>query len=247
MESLTRQSPVRPDTVNSGRKQILLFSAGLDSFPAWHRLGKPPALYFDSGHYGRQQEIDTVRTLAFTHGMQLEISSELDLSARATRKGDLIPFRNVLFAMLASYRAEVIWCIGVKGDHTDDKSPEAFARMSTMLSEFAGHPIRVDSPFWDMTKTDVVAWYLAQGLPVQALLQTFSCATPGDRFEHCGRCPSCLRRWIALINNGLTGSFARDPWTWDRVSDYYVPAMADGRYPPERAAEFHRAMALVGA
>ena len=48
METLTGQPPARPDTVSSGGKQILLFSAGLDSFPAWHRLGKPPALYFDS-------------------------------------------------------------------------------------------------------------------------------------------------------------------------------------------------------
>ncbi|GAB3066278.1 7-cyano-7-deazaguanine synthase [Micromonospora schwarzwaldensis] len=227
-------------------RKILLFSAGLDSFPAWHYLGKPPALYFDSGHYGRQQEIDTVRALAATHGMDLEVSSELDLSSRATPQGDLIPFRNVLFAMLASFRAEVIWCVGVKGDHTADKSPEAFARMSEMLSAFADRPIRVDSPFWDMTKTDVVAWYLSSGLPVNDLLQTFSCATPGAALVHCGQCPSCLRRWIALTNNGVNGRFASSPWTWERIRTHYLPAMASGQYPPHRAQEFHRAMATVG-
>ncbi|GIJ29988.1 hypothetical protein Vqi01_51500 [Micromonospora qiuiae] len=228
--------------------EILLFSAGLDSFPAWHYLGKPPILYFDSGHYGGQQEIDTVRVLAAAHGMDLEISSELDLSRRATPQGDLIPFRNVLFAMLAAFRADVIWCIGVKGDHTADKSPEAFARMSEMLTAFAGRSIRVDSPFWDMTKSEIVAWYLKAGLPVDDLLQTFSCATPGAAFTHCGRCPSCLRRWIALANNDIdtSGHFASPPWNWDRIRTYYLPTMARGVYPAHRVEEFHRAMATVG-
>jgi len=45
--------------------------------------------------------------------------------------------------MLAALRADVIWCVGVKGDHTADKSPEAFARMSAMLAAFAGRPVRV--------------------------------------------------------------------------------------------------------
>ncbi|MEU7802540.1 7-cyano-7-deazaguanine synthase [Micromonospora arborensis] len=229
-------------------KQILLFSAGLDSFPAWHYLGKPPTLYFDSGHYGRKQEIETVRTIAARHEMDLEISNEIDLARRATPQGDLIPFRNVLFAMLATFRADVVWCVGVKGDHTADKSPEAFARMSEMLTAFAGRPIRVDSPFWDMTKSEIVAWFLDAGLPVDDLLSTFSCATPGTALTHCGRCPSCLRRWIALTNNRIStsGHFAAPPWTWDRIRTYYMPAMAAGGYPPHRAEEFHRAMATVG-
>jgi len=225
--------------------EILLFSAGLDSFPAWHRLGKPPALYFDIRHHFREQELATVRALATRHEMDLTISDELDLSAWDTPQGDLIPFRNVLFAMLAALRADVIWCAGVKGDHAADKSPEAFARMSATLTEFAGRPVRVDSPFWQLTKTEVVAWYIQGGLPVEDLLRTFSCLTPGGRLEHCGRCPSCLRRWIALVNNGIDGDFAADPWQWERVSTYYVPAMRDGAYPPHRAEEFRQAMAAV--
>ena len=227
-------------------RPILLFSAGLDSFPAWHYLGRPPALYFDIRHHFREQELAAVSDLAGRCQMDLTISTELDLSAWDTPQGDLIPFRNVLLAMLAALRADVIWCAGVKGDHTDDKSPEAFAAMSEMLTRFAGRPVRVDSPFWEMTKTDIVAWYLREGLPAQDLLATFSCLTPGSRTEHCGRCPSCLRRWIALANNGLTGHFAADPWRWERVSSYYVQAMRDGTYPPHRAEEFFQALATAG-
>jgi 7-cyano-7-deazaguanine synthase len=226
--------------------EILLFSAGLDSFPAWHYLGRPPALYFDIRHHFREQELAAVKDLAGRCQMDLTISSELDLSAWDTPHGDLIPFRNVLLAMLAALRADVIWCAGVKGDHTADKSPEAFDRMSEMLTGFAGRPVRVGSPFWAMTKTSIVAWYLREGLPARDLLATFSCLTPGRRMEHCGRCPSCLRRWIALANNGIAGHFAADPWRWGRVASYYVPAMRDGSYPPHRAEEFFQAMATVG-
>jgi 7-cyano-7-deazaguanine synthase len=122
--------------------EILLFSAGLDSFPAWHRLGKPPALYFDIRHHFRDQELASVEALATRHQMDLTISDELDLSAWDTPQGDLIPFRNVLLAMLAALRADVIWCVGVKGDHTADKSPEAFARMSTDRVRWAPGPGR---------------------------------------------------------------------------------------------------------
>lgn len=226
---------------------ILLYSAGLDSHPAWYALGRPPALHLDIRHHFRDQELACVRDLADRAGIDLEISSELDLSRYDNDQADIIPLRNMYFAMLAAQRgADVIWCVGVKGDHTRDKSPEAFAAMGEFLSRFADRPIRVDSPFWDKTKSEIVAWYLAERHPVDELLATFSCLTPGTSFEHCGRCPSCLRRWIALANNGLDGSFAAPPWRWERVESYYLAAMRDGIYPPDRVAEFAAAMATVG-
>jgi hypothetical protein len=227
-------------------RQALLFSAGLDSFPAWHYLGQPPALYVDIRHRYRGPELEAISALADRCGINLAISTELDLSAWHT--GDvIIPMRNVYLAMLASRHADKIWCIGVKGDHTLDKSPDAFTQISQFLSGFTGRPISVASPFWEMTKSDIVAWYLAQGLPAADLLLTFSCTESGDASVHCGACPSCLRRWIALTNNGITNApFASPPWQWDRVGDYYVPAMHAGRYPHHRAAELFSALATVG-
>lgn len=223
--------------------EILLFSAGLDSFPAWHYLDRPPVLYADIGHRYRQAELCAISLLERRCGMKVTVSDELDLSAWQT-DDVIIPMRNVYLAMLASRHADTIWCVGVKGDDTLDKSPAAFAAMSEMLSRFTGRQIRVDSPFWDMTKTDIVAWYLQQQLPVDDLLLTFSCTEHPTR--HCGACPSCLRRWIALANNGITDRFTNDPWTWSRVSDYYLDAMRTGRYPDHRAQEFFAALATVG-
>jgi 7-cyano-7-deazaguanine synthase in queuosine biosynthesis len=226
--------------------EILLYSAGLDSQPAWHYLGKPPAVYFDIRHKYRAQEIATVQELSQRCGIDLTVSREIDLSRWEPADDPIIPLRNIHLALHAAHRADVIWCVGVKGDHTHDKSPDAFRRISAFLSDFAGRPIRVDSPFWDMTKTDIVRWYLNEGLPLDDLLATFSCLSPGAAMVHCGACPSCLRRWIALANNGLTGTFAANPWEWDRIQTYYLAAMRDGTYPAHRAEEFHAALATVG-
>ena len=73
-----------------------------------------------------------------------------------------------------------------------------------------------------------------------------NCSREDGAGEHCGRCSSCLRRWISLTNNGIDASFEHAPWAWDRVSQFYVAAMSDGTYPEHRAIEFWRAMASVG-
>ncbi len=85
--------------------EILLFSAGLDSFPAWHRLGKPPALYFDIRHHFRDQELASVQALATRHQMDLTISGELDLSAWDTPQGDTRTGRPANAASIALIRA----------------------------------------------------------------------------------------------------------------------------------------------
>lgn len=225
--------------------EVLLFSAGLDSFPAWHYLGRPPTLYFDLGHRYCRQELTAVNALASRCGVDVKISNELDLSAWEADDA-IIPMRNVYLAMLAANHADTIWCVGVKGDRTADKSPVAFERISQVVSEFTGRTVRVDSPFWDMTKTKVVGWYLGAGLPAEDLLLTFSCSRSDDADRHCGRCSSCLRRWISLANNGIEAPFEAPPWKWSHVTDYYIPAMRDGTYPPHRAEEFFAALSTVG-
>lgn len=76
---------------------------------------------------------------------------------------------------------------------------------------------------------------------------TFSCSRGDDVDLHCGRCSSCLRRWISLANNGLEGRFEHPPWQWEQVGSYYATAMRDGTYPPHRAEEFFAALATVSS
>ncbi|UGQ10502.1 7-cyano-7-deazaguanine synthase [Yinghuangia sp. ASG 101] len=231
-----------PNPLGAG---VLLFSAGLDSFPAWHFLGRPPVVYFDLRHRYAPQERVAVEKLAARCGMDLTISRELDLSDREAPDA-IIPMRNAYFAMLAADRADLIWCIGVKGDHTADKSPEAFGVIGNMITALTGRDVRIHSPFWELTKTEIVRWYLEQGLPTDDLLLTFSCSRSDGRPVHCGVCPSCLRRWCSLVNNGIDAPFEEPPWQWERVRTFYVPAMWNGTYPDHRAAELFTALARVG-
>lgn len=225
--------------------EVLLFSAGLDSFPAWHYLGRPPTLYFNLGHRYARQERAAITELANRCGIDVTYSDELNLAAWEAEDA-IIPMRNAYFAMLAANRATTVWCVGVKGDHTRDKSPEAFAQISQFVTALSGRPLRLDSPFWAMTKTDIIAWYLDQGLPVDDLLATYSCSRLDAAMTHCGACSSCLRRWISLVNNRVDAPFDAPPWQWEKVASYYVPAMQDGTYPDHRAAEFFSALKYAG-
>lgn len=231
--------------MNDTSRQVLLFSGGLDSYPAWHYLGRPPTVYFNLGHRYLGPELAAITELAERCGIPVEISDELNL-AQWEAPDAIIPMRNVYLAMLAANRAETAWCVGVRGDHVADKSPEAFAEISAFISRYTGSPFTLDSPFWSMTKTEIVAWYLAEGLPAEDLLLTYSCSRDDESRVHCGRCSSCLRRWISLVNNDVTADFELDPWTWERVGSYYVPAMRDGTYPDHRANEFFAALQKVG-
>jgi 7-cyano-7-deazaguanine synthase len=213
-------------TATTSPREILLCGGGIDSFVAWHYLGKPQALYFDLGDRNRDQEYRALDTLARRHGIRLVVSRELDLGAWELQDG-VIPMRQLHLATLACHRADTVWCVALKGNYGADKSSPAFERLSKLISEVAGRDIRIDSPFRDMTKTEVVRWYVDQSLPVDALTSTHSCMTPRGASLHCGRCAGCVCRWVALANNGIEAKFAESPWLWEQVRE--IDSRQDGQ------------------
>lgn len=222
----TEMSTNSATTCTASTREILLCGGGIDSFVAWHYLGKPPALYFDLGDRNRDQEYRALDTLARRHGIRLVVSRELDLGSWELQDG-VIPFRQLHLAVLACHRADTVWCVALKGNRGTDKSSPAFERLSKLVSEVAGRDIRIDSPFRDMTKTEVVRWYVDQSLPVDALTSTYSCMTPRGTWLHCGRCLGCVRRWVALANNGIEAKFTENPWQWEQVRE--IDGRQDGQ------------------
>jgi 7-cyano-7-deazaguanine synthase len=213
-------------TGTTSPREILLCGGGIDSFVAWHYLGKPQALYFDLGDRNRDQEYRALDTLARRRGIRLVVSRELDLGSWELPDG-VIPLLELHLAVLACHRADTVWCVAVKGNRGAGKSSPAFERLSKLISEIAGRDIRIDSPFRDMTKTEVVRWYVAQSLPVDDLTSTHSCMTPRGTPLHCGRCLGCVRRWVALANNGIEAKFAENPWQWEQVRE--IDGRQDGQ------------------
>ncbi len=69
---------------------------------------------------------------------------------------------------------------------------------------------RVETPLRHFTKSQAFRWALDNGVPQHKLLATTSCYDPVH--EHCGKCRQCLRRWLALENNGVYQNWAAPPW-----------------------------------
>ena len=221
--------------------EILLFSGGLDSYIAWHYLNKPPVLFFDAKHSYANKELKTVTHFANRHPeMILEIDHTLNLEP--WEKADFyIPYRNVLFTMIGSLYASKVHLIGIRGDSVNDNNPEATKKMAEFYNLFDPEaPIEVSSPFYDMTKTKIVEWYLKQGLPVEDLTRTRSCYDKNTDGQ-CGKCGSCFRRWVAFENNGVTEKYDSSPWEWEAV-DRYIEDMKQGKYDQYRTEETLQAL-----
>ena len=202
---------------------ILLFSGGIDSYVAYHYLNKPQTVYFDLGTPYTGKEIGVIQALIPT----TIIDYSLNLGSRQIGEKAYIPFRNLYLAMLAAKYDDTIVIAGVKDDDVSDKNEAIFQKFSDLLSELEDRPIQVISPFWNMTKEEVIAWYL-QRYPADNLLKTVSCYSQEDTI-YCGRCPSCFRKWCALKANNIDLDFYNKPL----MKEYYEKALA-GNYIPER-------------
>jgi len=195
---------------------ILLFSGGIDSYVAWHFLNKPPTVYFNLHTPYSEKETKVVQKLIPT----TRIETCLNLGGRQVGEKAYIPYRNLYLALLANSYSDTIVIAGLKDDMVDDKNIGVFALWSALMSEMMQRKIEVLSPFWKMTKEDVVRWYLGtySGDP-NTLQQTISCYSEEDT-NYCGKCPSCFRKWNALFNNGILIGF----WNKGLMDDYYEKA-----------------------
>ncbi|MDO8436052.1 MAG: 7-cyano-7-deazaguanine synthase [bacterium] len=215
---------------------ILLFSGGLDSFIAWHYLKYPPALFFNAGQSYIKKEIEAVKFFSRKYRkMKLYIDNSLDLS-RWEEGNFYIPYRNIFFVMIASLYAPKVYLVGIKGDRVDDNNPNASRLMSKFLLNFNDNKsVEVTSPFYKMSKSNLVKWYIDNKLPIEDLLKTISCYSK-KTINQCGQCNCCFRRWVALENNGIKEEYDSPPWEWEGAKEY-IKKMKAGLYDKERTEE----------
>lgn len=221
-------------------KQCILMSGGMDSYLAW-RLFAPQAVpvFVDIGQPYLAKELDAMWDIAPNSFKYLKATR----IAQHPLPSGIILHRNALLILTAaSHYSEII--LGVLADEINsDKSAAFFAAMETALNishapqywnDNLGQTYKVHSPVRHLTKSALVGQYLAAGLPAKPLLATVSCysAAPG----HCGHCPSCFKRWVALKNNGLQQPFAADPCAWAQGQGILAKAQ-NGTYSAQRTAE----------
>lgn len=193
---------------------VLLFSGGIDSFVAYWYLQSEMKVsvlpvYFDLGAPYNAREIQVCKRLI------PDIVVDRSLSIGDTQRGQnaFIPYRNLLLACLGRKYGNNIWIAGLRDDCVEDKNPDAFNCMNDCMN-FISKPedaVKLRSPFWNMTKEQVVEWWTKYcptvGLDKNMILETISCYDAYEQTNYCGRCPSCLRKFFALRSNGYNLEF----------------------------------------
>jgi len=210
----------------------LLFSGGVDSYVGlqWlHKIAKDfKVVYFDLGTKYSKREIVVVKKLY----PKVVVSKVLKwLGKYEGGVNAFIPFRNLFVAMVASleYASNVMVC-GIKGDDVEDKNKEVFKQWSIQLSTMSRKKVTVFSPFWGVTKSELVYWYLMSGGSKEKLLQTVSCYS--GKSNYCGACPSCFRKFVAFKVAGIAVDF-RDK----KLAREYFGKCKSGHYDYDRAFE----------
>lgn len=118
-----------------------------------------------------------------------------------------VPFRNGLFLSSAASIALSRDCgVIYYGAHADDAagfaypdcSPVFNEAMNTAIREGSGHQLRIEAPFVNMNKAEVVKIGLSIHVPYEL---TWSCYEGGER--PCGKCGTCIDRAKAFAANGI--------------------------------------------
>ena len=118
-----------------------------------------------------------------------------------------VPFRNGLFLSTAASIALSKDCSVIYyGAHSDDAAGFAYPdcsdvfnnAMNTAIYEGSGHQLKIEAPFINMNKAQVVKMGLELGAPYEL---TWSCYEGGD--TPCGKCGTCIDRAKAFKANGI--------------------------------------------
>ena len=123
-----------------------------------------------------------------------------------------VPFRNGLFLSCAASVALSKGCeLIYYGAHSDDAAGNAYPdcsdvfnnAMNLAIYEGSGHQVKIEAPFVNLTKKDVVAKGLELKVPYEL---TWSCYEGHEKA--CGICGTCRDRLQAFIDNGATDPIA---------------------------------------
>ncbi len=134
-------------------------------------------------------------------------ASQLEKSADGSPVDTYVPYRNGLFLSTAASIALSKGCgVIYYGAHADDAAGSAYPDCSPAFNEAigraiwegSGHALKVEAPFIDKTKAEVVSIGLRLGAPYEL---TWSCYEGKDK--PCGKCGTCIDRAAAFAANGI--------------------------------------------
>lgn len=233
---------------------VIMFSGGPDSLIGFWKLvneGRAvKGVYVPLGHKYEDIEMEVCKKFKIKWGMDIEIMERYPLG-RFEQEDANIPARNLLLALVGSQLSDNVW-LAVQREEMEipDRSEYFFDVATDFLSFLFGRSIYIDTPVRDLTKTEMVTWFLEdcktvgdRDLKMDMLKDSVSCysgITPG-----CGKCRACFRRWVAFSLNGINEEYGVKPW-YTNVAAEYMRGIISGKYKGQRKVEILRAMKKVG-
>lgn len=193
----------------------ILASGGMDSYLVWALHARDADnVFVDIGHKYAYKELTALHRLGDTvAGFRWLVVQGPNLGKLELPSG-IIPLRNAHLVLAAAQKYDHIYLGVIAGEINSDKSPAFMQGIEGVLNESwrpqywtKGRHFTVTAPLIKETKAGLVCRYIDQGGSVEDLLKTVSCYDAGG--EHCGKCPSCFKRWVALKINGLAN---RQTW-----------------------------------
>lgn len=143
------------------------------------------------------------------------VSAEIPLPDSQSVHGDpqpatYVPNRNLIFLSLAAAWAETLGVADVYygAQRHDlygywDTTPDFLERLNQLLQLNRRTPVRIQAPFVQASKADLLRRGLALGVDYA---QTWSCYAGGELA--CGRCPTCAERLAAFTEVGVADPLA---------------------------------------
>lgn len=193
-------------------RDVMLYSGGMDSYigamylkaqnkdnhivPMYINYKEPPcAKELTIALFQRRNLAKTPEEVEF-----LVRSEEFNFNGKSEGAFNVLFGRNLHFCLLAApYTNKYIYLFGTKDGLIADNNPVFYEKASNILSHIKGEEVIVTSPLSDLTKVEVVDWYVEQNgqdAIVKLVTQTSSCVKADHLF--CGRCSGCFNFFCAV-------------------------------------------------
>lgn len=218
----------------------LMVSGGLDSYVAQHFAlasgFQVEPIYVMLGHPYQKTEIAAVTEM---YRQVTLVRSNYYLMAKEFSSDHIIWGRNAHLSLIGGLHNPVVWLMALDGEQNGaegDKSKGFFVGMSHVLTasltSLHGCPVVVESPFAEMSKAEVIAWALGNGVDREALFRTTSCYS--ETHDKCGVCLTCFKRAAAFLLNDIEEpGYATNPFKSE-----YAKALSQRMRSPTRVMQF---------
>ncbi len=207
---------------------VILFSGGLDSFCMYTKTKKeaernntplPLLVYFHLGLPENDKELEFMKELELYKDIIVNYNFKL---ADWKLMNEVLPFRNVHLVLGGFHYGSKIYLGATASSTNNDKSQEFATKLLDVAKMISINPeknpegllqedMEILLPFRNKSKTQFIKEYLDDGGSVSELIKTRSCYSgETSNSQECGKCASCMRKYVAFVNNDLPVNMKHD-------------------------------------